>query len=194
MSNSSNWTTPAGAGTSRSWRTASALVLNDRRTGMTWAASADYELINNWDELIDTRTRRGGGRAERSRHPAHRSRRARCRRSRSTTSSALGPGGRRCSRCSSTTTTRTATCSSWTRSSASCRVGARLDLVADNQQLQLTLGAEASGAIGIRLHRRRRPGRDRAGARRGHGPRARREFAPRAAASDERAPSARADE
>ncbi|MDQ0895550.1 Ig-like domain-containing protein [Agromyces ramosus] len=29
-----------------------ALVLNDRRSGKTWAASADYGLIDNWDELL----------------------------------------------------------------------------------------------------------------------------------------------
>jgi large repetitive protein len=29
-----------------------ALVLNDRRSGKTWAASDDYGLIDNWDELL----------------------------------------------------------------------------------------------------------------------------------------------
>ncbi|GAA1748451.1 Ig-like domain-containing protein [Agromyces humatus] len=31
----------------------SALALNDRRSGNTWAASADYELIDNWKQLLD---------------------------------------------------------------------------------------------------------------------------------------------
>lgn len=31
----------------------SALVLNDRRSGRTWAASAGYGLIDNWNELLD---------------------------------------------------------------------------------------------------------------------------------------------
>ncbi|MBT2498278.1 fibronectin type III domain-containing protein [Agromyces sp. ISL-38] len=31
-----------------------ALVLNDRRSGRTWAASDDYGLIDNWDELLAT--------------------------------------------------------------------------------------------------------------------------------------------
>ncbi|MCD2443917.1 Ig-like domain-containing protein [Agromyces sp. SYSU K20354] len=31
----------------------SALALNDRRSGRTWAASADYEFINNWKDLLD---------------------------------------------------------------------------------------------------------------------------------------------
>ncbi|GAA1802921.1 Ig-like domain-containing protein [Agromyces neolithicus] len=32
-----------------------ALALNDRRSGRTWAASADYQLIDNWQKLVDTR-------------------------------------------------------------------------------------------------------------------------------------------
>ena len=31
-----------------------ALVLNDRRSGRTWAASADYGLIDNWADLLET--------------------------------------------------------------------------------------------------------------------------------------------
>jgi hypothetical protein len=31
-----------------------ALVLNDRRSGTAWAAGTDYELIDNWDELLAT--------------------------------------------------------------------------------------------------------------------------------------------
>lgn len=30
-----------------------ALVLNDRRSGQTWAASGEYQLIDNWDQLLD---------------------------------------------------------------------------------------------------------------------------------------------
>jgi hypothetical protein len=42
----------AGAGL-RFLANGDALVLNDLQTGATWAAAGEYELIDNWDELLD---------------------------------------------------------------------------------------------------------------------------------------------
>ena len=48
---SSHSTSPRGAVDFEFMQNGSALALNERNSGRTWAASADYELIDNWNDL-----------------------------------------------------------------------------------------------------------------------------------------------
>ena len=88
----SSSTAATGAGDFAFLANGDALVLNDRRSGETWAAADDYGLIDNWDELLVTERDEETVEENDPDEHADRSRRARCRRWPSTTSSARGPG------------------------------------------------------------------------------------------------------